>query len=108
MDPEPDDRWYAVRTLVQMPGQADHAYEERVTLWRARSRDDALTRAEAEAAEYAEFAGAVHLAGFAQVYPLADAPPRDGAEVFSLVRDSALPANAFIDHFFCTGREREQ
>ena len=107
MDAEPDDRWYAVRTLFQTPGGADSAYEERVTLWRTESLDDALARAEAEAMEYAEFAGAVHLTGFAQAYPLADAPPRDGAEVFSLVRDSALPPNAYVDRFFSTGQERQ-
>jgi hypothetical protein len=108
VDAEPDDRWYAVRSVFQTPAEPDHVYEERVTLWRAESRDDARGRAEAEAAEYAEFAGAVHLSGFAQIYPLADAPPRDGTEVFSLVRDSPLPPNAYIDRFLANGHEREQ
>ena len=108
MDAEPDDRWYAVRSLFRIAGQPESGYEERLTLWQAGSPDEALSRSEAEAEEYAEFAGAVHLAGFAQVYPLADVPPRDGAEVFSLVRDSALPPNAYVDRFFATGQERQQ
>jgi hypothetical protein len=106
VEPEQDDRWYAVRSLFQVPGEAEHAYEERITLWRAGTADDALSRSEAEAEEYAEFAGATYLDGFAQVYPLADAPPRDGAEVFALTRDSALPASAYVDRFFATGLER--
>ena len=108
MDAEPDDRWYAVRSLFRIAGQPESAYEERITLWQAGSPDEALSRSEAEAEEYAEFAGAVHLAGFAQVYPLADVPPRDGAEVFSLIRDSALPPRPYVERFFSTGRERQQ
>jgi plasmid replication initiation protein len=108
VDAEQDTRWYAVRSVFQTPGETDHAYEERITLWQASTSDEALSRAEAEAEEYAEFADVVHLSGFAQVYPLADAPPRDGTEVFSLVRDSALPSNAYVDRFFVTGQERQQ
>ena len=108
MEPEQDDRWYAVRSLFRVAADPESAYEERITLWQAGSPEEALSRSEAEAEEYAEFAGSVHLAGFAQVYPLADAPPRDGAEVFSLARDSSLPPNAYIDRFFVTGQERPQ
>jgi hypothetical protein len=107
VDAESDDRWYAVRSLFRIAGEPESAYEERITLWQAGTSDEALSRAEAEAEEYAEFADAVRVAGFAQVYPLADAPPRDGAEVFSLVRDSALPPNAYLDRFFVTGQERQ-
>jgi hypothetical protein len=48
-----------------------------------------------------------YLSEFAQSYPLADAPPRDGAEVFSLTRSSALPPKAYVEQFFDTGRERQ-
>jgi hypothetical protein len=107
VDAEQDSRWYAVRSLFRSPGEAESAYEERITLWYAASLDDALARAEAEAVEYAGFMGSEHLAGFAQAYPLADAPPRDGAEVFSLIRDSALPPKAYVERFFSTGRGRQ-
>ena len=89
-----------------MPGEPESAYEERITLWQAGSFDEALGKAAAEAQEYAEFAGGTYLPDFAQGYHLADAPPRDGAEVFSLVRDSALPPTEYAEHFFDTGRER--
>jgi hypothetical protein len=108
VEPDQDDRWYAVRSIFRVAGGPESAYEERITLWLAGSPEAALPRSEAEAEEYAEFAGAAHLAGFAQVYPLADGPPRDGAEVFSLVRDSALPPSAYVDRFFTTGQERQQ
>ena len=108
MDPEQDSRWYAVRSLFRLAGEPESAYEERITLWRAGSPDEAFGRSEGEAQEYAEFIGATYLADFGQAYHLADAPPRDGAEFFSLVRDSALPPGPYIDRFFATGQERQQ
>jgi hypothetical protein len=111
VEPEEHDRWFAVRCLFQGDSQdmdgSEQSYEERITLWRAASLDDAIARAEAEAAEYAEFAGLTHVAGFEQSYPLADAPPRDGAEVFALTRSSGLPPQVYVEQFFATGRERQ-
>ena len=107
VDPEQDNRWYAVRSLFSDPEGTGNAYEEWITLWQATDLDDALARAAAEAVEYAEFAGVTYLSDFAQTYPLADAPPRDGAEVFSLTRSSALPSRPYVEQFFDTGRERQ-
>jgi len=48
--------WFGVRCLFQHsdPGAATGVlYEERVTLWRAPSAEEAIARAEAEAASYA-------------------------------------------------------
>jgi hypothetical protein len=106
VEPEPEDRWYAVRSLFQIIDEAGTAYEERITLWQAGSSEQAVENARAEAEQYAEFAGLTYLTGFAQAYPLADSPPRDGAEVFSLIRDSALPPKPYLDRFFSTGQER--
>jgi hypothetical protein len=104
---EPDDRWYAVRSLFRFAGEPESAYEERITLWRAGSFDEAMERARTEAEEYADFVGATYLADFGQAYHLADVPPRDGVEIFSLIRDSALAPTAYVDRFFTTGRERQ-
>ncbi|WP_344177249.1 hypothetical protein [Kribbella lupini] len=84
-------------------------YEERITLWRAASAEDAIERAEAEALEYA---GSVvespdSYLGMAQSYQLFDAPG-DGAEVFSLMRTSALEPTEYLDTFFDTGAERQR
>ena len=108
MDTDEEERWYAVRSVFRAPSDGENAYEERITLWVAGSAGDALERAVAEAEEYAEYAGAEHLSDFGQVYHLADAPPRDGAEVFSLTRDSALAPRAYVEQFFDTGAERQQ
>jgi hypothetical protein len=108
VDPEQDNRWYAVRCLFQGSDGAEISYEERITLWQASSFEEALDKAGAEAAEYAEFVGATYLSDFGQAYHLADPPPRDGAEVFSLIRYSALPPKPYADRFFTTGQERQQ
>jgi len=109
VEPDEEQRWYAVRSVFETPADGgESAYEERITLWVAGTVDEALEKAAAEASEYAEFAGATYLAGFAQAYHLADAPPRDGAEVFSLTRDSALAPRAYVERFFDTGTERQQ
>ena len=107
MEPDQDNRWYAVRSLFSHQEGPERSYEERITLWQAADLDDALDRAAAEAAGYAEFAGVTHLSEFAQSYPVADAPPRDGAEVFSLTRSSTLPPRPYVDRFFSTGQERQ-
>jgi hypothetical protein len=100
--------WYGVRFLFQHgPADADGtAYEERITVWRAGSFNEAIELAEAEAAEYAELVGASDL-GLVQAYVLPE-PPGQGAEVFSLIRDSGLTADDYIDRFFDTGGERQQ
>lgn len=41
--------WFAVRHVVESSGM----FEERITLWKADSADDAIARAEEEAATYA-------------------------------------------------------
>jgi hypothetical protein len=84
-------------------------YEERITLWLAASAEDAIERAEAEALEYA---GSIaespdSYLGIAQSYRLVDAPG-DGAEVFSLMRSSALEPTEYLDTFFSTGTERQR
>src|SRR3979490_228378 len=90
--------WFAVRHVIKN----EDAYEERITLWRAASFQDAIARAEAEAATYA-WEGTEPLRLY-QAYQLAGAPA-DGGEVFSLIRRSGLPANAYLDSFFSTGSE---
>jgi hypothetical protein len=105
--------WYAVRCVFrtrrgQLFGDrvsdGMSAYEERVTLWHCASFDEAISRAELEATEYAATAECDYV-GLAQSYHLADTPGEDGAEVFSLIRESRLPPSRYLDRFFDTGRE---
>lgn len=108
--PEPEP-WFSVRCLfVHRPADAqdDAIYEERITLWQAESFELAIARAEEEAAEYAGTVGAEYL-GFAQSFHLAieDRAPTEGDEVYSLMRDSSLDADAYISRYFDDGREHQ-
>ena len=96
--------WYGVRCLFEHAAYAGHSYEERITLWPAGSLDEAIELAEAEAKEYAEALTMTRYLGLAQAYAMAD-PVEKGAEVFSLIRDSQLDAEAYVDTFFATGAE---
>ncbi|MFC1438949.1 hypothetical protein ABUW04_11815 [Streptacidiphilus sp. N1-10] len=99
--------WYAVRCVFHWDAWEGTPYEERLTLWQAASMDEAIARAESEARTYAGEWGHRYLE-LAQCYRLATAGrPGDGAEVFSLLRDSLLGEEAYLDHFFDTGQEHQ-
>jgi hypothetical protein len=102
-----DGDWYGVRCIYRW--DRGGCYEERVTLWRAGSIDEAIELAEAEAEAYAQGLEDYPrtYVGLAQAYQLSDVPGH-GAEVFSLLRDSELDADAYLSSFFDTGREHEQ
>ena len=93
---------FGVRHVIEHSG----GFEERVTLWEAATEDEAMSLAEAEAAEYAKAVGGRCLDLF-QSYRLAD-PPGQGREVFSLIRTSTLPFDEYLDAFFDTGDERQR
>lgn len=103
--------WYAVRCVFRSAWSEEseglppdvHLYEERVTLWRASSLEEAIALAEAEAVEFADRED--EYLGLAQAVPLYDEPGH-GAEVFSLMRSSRLDPDAYLDAFFDTGDER--
>lgn len=99
--------WTAVRCIFRSTA-ADGAqiYEERVTIWQERDIDNAIEEAEREADAYAADADA-EFVGLAQAYVLADRPGH-GAEVFSLMRDSVLDPDTYVDRFFDTGTERQR
>lgn len=94
--------WFAVRCVFRDSTNTT-LYEERVTLWRADSFDEAIERAEAEAGEYAKCLSLRYLR-LAQAYRLSDLPG-DGTEVFSLYRESDLDDKAYLDAFFDNGTE---
>lgn len=99
--------WYAVRCVLVTPRAEDETlYQERVTLWRSDSQEEAMRRAEADAEEYVTLMGDMSYSGFAQLYVLAD-EPEDGAEIFALVRSSKLGTTDYLSRFFDTGDERQ-
>jgi hypothetical protein len=105
--------WFAVRCVFRHAtnkpwgphdlGPGENAYEERITLWKAETADEAIDRAESEAREYAEILECEYT-GLVQSY-LVDGNPRTGAEVFSLIRRSELAPERYLDTFFDTGTE---
>ncbi len=105
-------RWLAVRCIFAVGESGPdglQTYEERITLWRAAGFDEAIALAEAEAVEYATFIAGSPDAylGLAQCYELAD-EVGNGAEVFSLMRDSHLGPTEYLDAFFDSNREHQE
>ncbi|MFD8526833.1 hypothetical protein ACFV0L_05430 [Streptosporangium canum] len=101
-----DTGWYAVRCVFRW-GPPHDTYEERVTLWRAGSFDEAIAMAERETGEYVADSPFEHL-GLAQAYRLVDDVIESGTEIFSLLRDSDLEPEEYLSAFFDTGRERQE
>jgi hypothetical protein len=99
-------QWFTVRCIFQVKSDPVFSYEERLTLWRAETIDDAIRLAEAEASDYETENGTEYL-GMAQAFQLFD-HPEHGAEVFSLIRESDLEPEAYLDSFFDTGRESQR
>ncbi|MBB4742624.1 hypothetical protein BJY16_006083 [Actinoplanes octamycinicus] len=98
--------WYSVRGVFAFGGERVTTYEERLTLWQAADVDAAITLAEREAAAYAADLDGCAFTGLLQAYAMNDAPGH-GAEVFSLMRDSALAPDDYLSGFFDTGAERQ-
>ncbi|WP_460439819.1 hypothetical protein [Amycolatopsis stemonae] len=99
--------WFAVRCVFQWNEPDRRPYEERLTVWRAADMEGALTAAEAEAREYAEAMGATYL-GLAQGYETGLVELASGSEVFSLLRDSPLSPEEYLDRHFDTGSEHQE
>ena len=103
---------YSVRSVIKWsprPGQErKFLYEERITAWNADSLNSAIELAETEAKAYAEKEGFIALDLF-QGYWLFDEVSLipQGSEVFSLLRESDLHAEKYLDTFFDTGAERQ-
>jgi hypothetical protein len=101
-DDDPEAAWFAVRNVFRR----GDSYEERITLWKAPTFEEAEHRAQIEIEEYAETVE-MELLHFAQVYRLAEYP-QDGAEVFSLIRRSELESEEYLSTFFDTGTEHQR
>ena len=109
MSDDPVVAWFAVRTIFRFDPRADSdrpTYEERVLLFAADDEDAAIAKAEVEAAEYAALFGDCTALGFQQSFALTE-EVGDGAEVFSLMWNSDLEPDDYLDRFFDTGDERQ-
>jgi hypothetical protein len=100
-----DDRWFATQCFFLIEAGAifadrGQAYEERITLWRAPNADQAMAKAVEEADAYADENGFERV-DYVQSYECDE--PREGAEVWSLMRDSWLVDKDYIDRFVREG-----
>jgi hypothetical protein len=100
-----DAQWYTVRCIFRWASAEESSYEERLTLWQADNLDAAIALAEGEATQYAQATDVEYL-GLAQAYSLSGTPG-SGTEVYSLIRESDLSPDDYLDQFFDTGRERQ-
>lgn len=100
------EQWFGVRCFIRWEDEG--SYEERITIWTAPDIQTAIALAEEEARAYCsgDHGRRMTLVEGAQAYWLTG-PPEHGSEVFSLLRDSDLPPDEYVDRFFMTGQERE-
>ncbi|QDV59040.1 hypothetical protein [Rosistilla oblonga] len=100
-----DSRWFAVRAIWRHapPGDTDckHTYEERITLHLAFDGGGAIA-----SAERLGYPGDAECIGYHMAFEIDDGDLGAGTELFSLMRDSDLNPNDYIDRFHDTGRER--
>ena len=106
--------WYSVRfVFVHTPADPREltTYEERITVWLARSVEEAFKRAEIEAKAYVQTLDpqrwTLHEVGLEQSY-LHVGELGDGAEVFSLMRSSRLSPDHYISMYTDTGTEPQR
>ena len=103
---------FTVRCVILWKEREDqklkYLYEERITAWNANSADEAIDSAESEVNEYAGEAGFEVLELF-QSYALFDdlTLASEGIEIFSLLRESDLEPNDYLESLFNTGTERQ-
>lgn len=102
---------YTVRTVIRWAKRPEQArkflYEERITAWNAESIEAAIDEAGKEAREYAgDDSEALDLFQGYQLFDEIGLLPQ-GAEVFSLLRESDMEPSAYLDAFFDTGEERQ-
>ena len=81
-----------------------HTFEERIVLFLAMDGDDAIAKAEREAETYDGDS-----TGYFMSFELVDDSPfGSGHELFSLMRDSDLTTEQYLDRFHDSGTERSR
>jgi hypothetical protein len=104
-----DEPWYGAKCIFLHTGidsAPRRVYEERVILVRAEGFDEAITRAEAMAEEYAKDVGGCSYTGYVDVFHIYDEHIGDGVEIYSLMRVSDLSKGEYLNRFYDTGAER--
>ncbi len=104
--------WYSAKCVFRhgpMAGDPGRfVYEERVIVLLANDLNEAVRRAEEEAKEYAASLEEVEYTGFVAAYDIGEDEISDVSEVYSILRNSDLETNAFLDRYYDDGTERTQ
>lgn len=79
-----------------------------MTVWLASDIDEAIDKAETEAKEYCSDLGDAEFIGLSQAFWMFETIEANGIEVFSLLRESDLEEDEYLDAFFSTGHERQK
>jgi hypothetical protein len=107
----PEQPWFAVKCLFSHPSRADDSerflYEERITLWRARTFEEAFALAEAEAAEYARCSTCTFVRA-TDSFHLFVGSPSHGSEIWSLMRGSGMEPELYAETFCATPRDHSR
>jgi hypothetical protein len=102
---------YSVRCFFEWSAREGmkkkHLYEERITIWKTSDFDQAIELAEKDAKIYAESIDAEYLE-LAQGFYLFDDIESSGKEIYSLLRESNLKPEKYLDRFFDTGFEHQR
>lgn len=104
-----DEPWYAVKCVFSHPTRVKEEgatlFEERITLWRANSCEEAFEKAKHEAELYAHEEGCV-LIKATDAFHLFDGTIDEGAEVWSTMRESNLKPEYYLKTFCITEGDR--
>ena len=101
--------WYSCKCIFVSTREdttCDFTYEERITLWNAIDADTAIKLAEDEASAYAK-ENEVKYTGFCTSFQLFD-QPISGKEIYSIIRNSDLDPEQYLDEHYDTGEERAE
>jgi hypothetical protein len=103
--------WYGAKTIYKHSLIEDDIaktlFEERVVLFQAIDFDGAIAQAEVEAEAYA-VSNDVEYLGFMDVFHIFDEKVGRGTEVYSLMRESGLSEQDYLDRFYDDGNEHRQ
>lgn len=101
--------WYGVKCLfshTQIINKEEKMfYEERVLLIRANNFEEAIEKAEQEAVLYAYLLDEVEYLEYSNAFNIFEAEINDGSEIYSIIRESNLDRDEYLDKFYDTGDE---
>lgn len=85
-------KWFGAKTIYQIISNtvrnSNNLFEERVIILKARSIDQAISKAEKEASLYASDGSGIRYLGYINVFKISDEEIQDKTEVFSLMREA--------------------